>query len=72
MKQVAIFIGFREFILAYLYAVVFSVPRRAGKTAKSAVEPLKIYIFGNWFPKMPSLKRPCAFFHPLEGYAGRS
>lgn len=72
MQQVAIFIWFRESSWLTCTRWFFAARPVCAKDSKRAVEPLKIYVFGNSFSEMPSLKRPRAFFHPLEGYAGRS
>jgi hypothetical protein len=57
-------------ILAFLYAVGFTALRLLRRLLHpKAVEPLRYNFFG--YCEDALAEAPCAYFHPLEGYAGR-
>jgi hypothetical protein len=57
-------------ILAYLYAVSFTAcDWCAVQFTLKYSRAVKIYVFGCCEDALA--EAPCAYFHPLEGYAGR-
>jgi hypothetical protein len=56
-------------ILAFLYAVGFTVCGFCATGLLKAVKPLR-YTSSD-IAKIALAEAPCAYFHPLEGYAGR-
>ena len=68
-EVVAIFIRFRESSWLSCRQWIFRHATVCRKLRMKAVEPFKIHVFG--FHEDALAEASCAYFHPLEGYAGR-